>query len=373
MEQEKKEDLEEPPPHGNSLQISKFISNTSSLKKELSKKKIILTENEIKEIEEVIKKYPMRINSHYLSLIKEKGDPIWNQCIPKIDEIRNTIGEEDPLREENGIPFLTHRYPDRCLLIVSNTCAMYCRFCTRKRKIGEILKNPSRKDISKAISYIKKHKEIRDVILSGGDPLLLSDKLLEEILIELRKIPHIEMIRIGTRVPCVMPERITENLCNMLKKYNKDPQLYINTHFEHPIEITTESKSACEKLIDSGIPLGNQSVLLKNVNDKPEIFKELNQKLLSIGIKPYYLYQPDLVIGTAHFRGPVKKGLEIIKAIRGFTSGMAVPQFVIDSPGGGGKIPLLPKYASIKKDGSVKMRNYQNKKFNYPAEINEFS
>jgi lysine 2,3-aminomutase len=368
MEQDKQNNLDEPP-DPSYLQTPKFISDIIQLKKELSKKNIFLSEDELKKIEKVTKKYPMRINSYYLSLIKEKEDPIWNQCIPKIDEIENTAGEEDPLREENGIAFLTHRYPDRCLLMVSNTCAMYCRFCTRKRKVGEVLKNPSKKDISKAISYIKKHKKIRDVLLSGGDPLLLNDKFLETILIEVRKIPHIEMIRIGTRVPCVMPERITDKLCNMLKKYNKNPQLYINVHFEHPREITKESKIACEKLIDAGIPLGNQSVLLKNVNDKPGVIKELNQKLLSIGVRPYYLYQPDLVKGTAHFRGPVKNGLKIIRELRGFTSGMAVPQFVIDSPGGGGKIPLLPKYASLKKDGSVKMKNYQNKEFHYPADI----
>lgn len=369
MEREKKESLDEPPPNTNYLQTSRFISDMNLLKKELSKRNIFLSDDEIKEIGEVTKKYPMRINSYYLSLIQEKGDSIWNQCIPRIEEIENTAGEEDPLKEENGIPFLTHRYPDRCLLIVSNTCAMYCRFCTRKRKIGEILKNPSKKDILKAISYIKKHKEIRDVLLSGGDPLLLNDKFLESILIEVRKIPHVEMIRIGTRVPCVMPERITDKLCNLLKKYNKDPQLYINIHFEHPREITKESKVACAKLIDAGIPLGNQSVLLKNVNDKLGVIKELNQKLLSIGVRPYYLYQPDLVKGTAHFRGPVKNGLRVIRELRGFTSGMAVPQFVIDSPGGGGKIPLLPKYTSLKKDGSVKMKNYQNKEFNYPADI----
>jgi lysine 2,3-aminomutase len=369
MEQEKKESLDEPPPNTNYLQNSRFISDIIQLKKELSKKNIFLSKDELKKVEKVTKKYPMRINSYYLSLIKEKEDPIWNQCIPKIDEIENTLGEEDPLKEENEIPFLTHRYPDRCLLMVSNTCAMYCRFCTRKRKVGEVLKNPSKKDIHKAISYIKEHKEIRDVLLSGGDPLLLNDKFLENILIEVRKIPHVEMIRIGTRVPCVMPERITDKLCTLLKKYNKNPQLYINTHFEHPREITKESKIACAKLIDAGIPLGNQSVLLKNVNDKPGIIKELNQKLLSIGVRPYYLYQPDLVKGTAHFRGPVKNGLRIIRELRGFTSGMAVPQFVIDSPGGGGKIPLLPKYASLKKDGSVKMKNYQKKIFNYPPDI----
>lgn len=362
MEQETPQNSDEPP-----LIQQTFISDVETLKRKLLEKNIVLTDGELNEIKEVIEKYPMRISAHYFSLIKNKNDSIWNQCIPRIEEIKITDGEEDPLREENGIPFLTHRYPDRCLLIVSNTCGMYCRFCTRKRKVGEVLKNPTMKDINKAIDYIKKHKEIRDVILSGGDPLLLGDKFLENILIELRKIPHIEMIRIGTRVPCVMPERITDKLCAMLKKYNKSPMLYLNTHFEHPDEINEKTQLACGKLIDSGIQLGNQSVLLKNVNDNPETIMKLNRKLLSIGVKPYYLYQPDPVKGTAHFRGKVENGIKVIKSLRGFTSGMAVPQFVIDSPGGGGKIPLIPKYTTINKDGSVKIKNYQNKNFIYPS------
>ncbi|MFH1613244.1 MAG: KamA family radical SAM protein [bacterium] len=354
------------PSVSNYLHLPKAISDVNLLKIALEKKSIFLTEKEIKNIEEVTKKYPMRINLHYLSLIKEKKDPIWNQCIPKIQEIEETEGEEDPLKEEGNTPFITHRYPDRCLLLVSNTCAMYCRFCTRKRKVGEVRKNPSIEDIRKAMKYIKEHTEIRDVIISGGDPLLLGDKTLEKILFELSQIPHLEMIRIGTRVPCVMPERITNELCQMLKKYNKQPILYINTHFEHPNEVTEQSKIACEKLIDSGIQLGNQSIVLKGVNDNPEIFKKLNQKLLSIGVKPYYIYQPDMVKGTSHFRGPVENGLNIIKGLRGHTSGMAVPHFVIDSPGGGGKIPLLPKYTTIKEDGTVEMTNYEGKKFTYP-------
>lgn len=342
------------------------VTSTNALISELSKKDIFLSSQEISNIEQVIQKYPMRISAHYLSLIQEKNDPIWNQCIPRIEEIVDPRGEEDPLKEENGIPFLTHRYPDRCLLLVSNTCGMYCRFCTRKRKVGEIAKNPSKRDINQAIGYIRNHSEIRDVILSGGDPLLLSEKNLENILKDLRTIPHIEMIRIGTRVPCVMPEIITDKLCNLLHKYNKRPPLYINTHFEHPSEITEQSRIACEKLIDSGIQLGNQSVILKGVNDSPEIFKELNQKLLSIGVKPYYIYQPDCVKGTYHFIGSVKKGLDIIRAIRGYTSGMAVPHFVIDAPNGGGKIPILPEYARINNDGSVSMKNYQDKPYFYP-------
>lgn len=360
---------EEEPPLLNSSHLidSPTITDINSLKKSLAKKHITLSDKETKNIEEVIKKYPMRISPYYFSLIKEKNDPVWKQCIPDIKEITDTRGEEDPLMEENKIPFLTHRYPDRCLLLISNTCAMYCRFCTRKRKVGEVRKNPSMKEIEKAIDYIREHKEIRDVILSGGDPLLVGDAFLEKVLIALRKIPHIEMIRIGTRAPCVMPERITPELCRMLKKYNRKPILYINTHFEHPDEITEQTERACSRLIDSGIQLGNQSVLLKGVNDKPEVFKKLNRKLLSIGVKPYYLYQPDPVKGTFHFIGPVENGIRIIKEdLRGHTSGMAVPHFVIDAPGGGGKIPLIPDYAKIQKDGSVKMKNYQNKEFKYP-------
>lgn len=364
---EKSKDEEPPLPKTSHLVDSPTIINIKSLKKYLKKKKIILSKKEIENIEKVIKKYPMRISPYYFSLIKKKNDPMWKQCIPDIKEITDTRGEEDPLMEEDTIPFLTHRYPDRCLLLISNTCAMYCRFCTRKRKVGEIRKNPTMKEIDRAINYIKAHKEIRDIILSGGDPLLLGDEFLEKVLIKVRNIPHIEMIRIGTRVPCVMPGRITPKLCKILKKYNRKPILYINTHFEHPDEITEKTEKACSMLINSGIQLGNQSVLLKGVNDKPGIFKKLNQKLLSIGIKPYYLYQPDPVKGTFHFIGPIENGIKIIKeGLRGHTSGMAVPHFVIDAPGGGGKIPLIPNYAQIQQDGSVKLRNYQDKKFYYP-------
>jgi lysine 2,3-aminomutase len=342
------------------------ISSVDVLARELSKKNIMLSDKEISDIKRVIEKYPMRINPHFFSLIKEKGDPIWNQCVPDIREIEDERGEEDPLNEENEIPCLTHRYPDRALLLVSNTCAMYCRFCTRKRKVGEVRKNPSMRDIEKAINYIRNHSEIRDVIVSGGDPLLLSDKRIDEILTELRTIPHIEMIRIGSRVPCVMPARITDSLCEVLKKHNKRPPLYINTHFENPMEITPESRAACEKLIDAGVQLGNQSVIMKGINFDADVFKKLNQGLLSIGVKPYYIYQPDPVKGTYHFIGPVEQGIKIIQAIRGHTSGMAVPHFVIDAPGGGGKIPLLPKYATINEDGSVDMKNYMQKEYHYP-------
>ncbi|MFH0808771.1 MAG: KamA family radical SAM protein [archaeon] len=356
---------EEIPP--DDINKTKTIISINDLVSELNRKNILLTKEEKEDIQKVIQKYPMRISEHYLSLIKEKSDPIWNQCIPRIEELTDTRGEDDPLKEENEIPCLTHRYPDRCLLLISNTCAMYCRFCTRKRKVGEVRKNPSKEDISQAIEYIRNNSKIRDVILSGGDPLLLSDERIEEILKELRTIPHIEMIRIGTRVPCVMPERVTKNLCKILHRYRNHPQLYINTHFEHPREITQASTIACERLIDAGIQLGNQSVLLKEVNYMPEIFKELNQKLLSIGVRPYYIYQPDLVKGTRHFIGPVEQGIKIIKSLRGHTSGMAVPHFVIDAPGGGGKIPMLPDYTKINEDKSISIKNYKDKEYFYPT------
>lgn len=315
-------------------------------------------------IREIIKKYPMRINSYYLSLIKEKDDPIWKQCIPDKRELMDMHGVEDPLCEETSspIPGLIHRYPDRVLLLISNQCAMFCRFCTRKRKVGDPFKRITKEQIMKGIDYIKMHTEVKDVILSGGDPLLLRDNLIEFVLKELRKIPHLKIIRIGTRVPCTLPQRITPELCEILKKYHP---LYINVHFNHPREITEEAKKACEMLADTGIPLGNQCVLLKGVNDKPEVMMELVQKLLEIRVKPYYIYQADLVKGTEHFKTKIKVGLDIIKSIRGFTSGMAVPHFVVDLPGGGGKVPLLPEYLIENKDGKITFTNYENKIFTY--------
>lgn len=329
------------------------------------------------ELKKICGKYPLRISSYYFSLIKEKEDGIYKQCIPSIKEIQDSYGAEDPLNEEpenqsrQGVPSLIiHRYPDRVLFRISNSCAMYCRFCTRKRKVGEENKIPSEKDFNKMLRYISDHEEIRDIILSGGDPLMLSTKKLEKILKEVRKINHIEIIRIGTRVPCTYPQRIIKdkNLQTILKENSNNPALYINTHFEHPMEITEESKNACEILTNLGIPLGNQSIVLKNVNDNPTTFMELNRKLLAMKVKSYYLYQPDLVKGTFHFICPVSKGLEIVKGLRGYTSGMAVPQFVIDSPGGGGKIPLLPEYTKTLDDGSVKITNYQGKHFEYIIE-----
>lgn len=322
------------------------------------------------EIKKICDKYPARISTYYFSLIKEKGDGIYRQCIPSPEEIMDFTGEEDPLLEESriqeGVPSLiTHRYPDRVLFRISNSCAMYCRFCTRKRKVGDPNKQPTWKEIAKALLYIKEHSEIRDVILSGGDPFMLQDLLLEKILNSVHSIISKRengIIRIGTRVPCVFPQRITPELCNILKRYHP---LYINTHFNHPDEITPESKKACGMLADAGIPMGNQTVLLKGVNDNPETMKKLMQGLVSMRVKPYYIYQCDPVKGANHFRTRVEKGLEIYKALRGYTSGLCVPPFVIDAPGGGGKIPLLPEYVQSIDNEKVVMKNYQGKEFEY--------
>ena len=325
-----------------------------------------LSPEEESEIREVIRRYPMRANPYYLSLIREKGDAIWSQCIPSKEELQDPDGLEDPLSEERDspVPGLVHRYPDRVLLMVSNYCAMYCRFCTRKRRVGDPRKYVPRAQIMEGIAYIKEHREVRDVIISGGDPLMLEDSQIEFVLKKLREIPHLEIIRIGTRVPVTLPQRITPELCEMLKKYHP---LYINTHFEHPDEITEESGRACGMLADAGIPLGNQSVILKGINDDPKTMKRLMQKLLMIRVKPYYIYQADLTKGTSHFRTKVKESLKIIEAIRGHTSGLAVPHLIIDAPGGGGKIPILPEYVLSVDDEKIVMRNYKGHLYEYPA------
>jgi lysine 2,3-aminomutase len=343
--------------------ISKSITNVDELNA------ICRCDIELSELKSVIKKYPMKINPYYLSLIRKKDDPIWKQCIPDKVELMDPTGLEDPLHEDidSPVPGLTHRYPDRVLLLVSNQCAMYCRFCTRKRKVGVPYKAITRKNLAKAINYIKEHREIRDVVLSGGDPLLLSTERLEPIIREIRNIKHVQIIRIGTRTLCTLPQRITKELCDMLKKYQP---LYINTHFNHPREITKETRKACEMLADAGIPVGNQTVLLKGVNDSPRVMKELVQKLLTIRVKPYYIYQADLTKGTNHFRTDVQEGVDIIKSLVGHTSGLCVPHFIIDSPGGGGKIPLLPQYGELSPNG-VKLKNYEGKVFWYPNPKNE--
>ncbi|MBU1711156.1 MAG: KamA family radical SAM protein [Proteobacteria bacterium] len=296
-------------------------------------------------LDEVVSTYPMRINSYYLSLIKKVGDPIWKQAVPDIQELEDNVCIPDPLDEENlsPVPNLIHKYPDRVLFLVTSQCAMYCRFCTRKRKVGTDRMQITRETISAGLEYIRKTPAIRDVLVSGGDPLLLEDDQLEGILKSLRSIPHVEIIRLGTRVPCTLPMRVTIRLAHMLKRYHP---IYINTHFNHPDEITPEASLACARLANAGIPMGCQTVLLKGVNDNPELIKKLMHKLLLIRVKPYYIFQGDMTKGTNHFRTTVESGITILKSLIGHTSGLAVPTYAIDAPGGGGKIPILPEYIS---------------------------
>jgi lysine 2,3-aminomutase len=315
-------------------------------------------------INAVCKVYPMRIPRYYYNLIQEVGDPIWKQSVPSINELLDEDSPEDPLHEEEDspVPRLTHRYPDRVLLLITDRCPMYCRFCTRKRMVGRT-SVISEKTIAMGIDYIRSHTEIRDVLLSGGDPLMVSNRKLEHIISSIRAIRHVEIIRIGTRFPCVLPSRITDDLCNMLKKYHP---IYVNTHFNHPNEITPQSREACERLAGAGIPLGCQTVLMKGVNDDPQILKELMHKLLMMRVRPYYLYQTDLTRGTNHFRTRVETGLQVMQALRGYTTGFAVPQFVIDAPGGGGKIPLMPDYVVKFDEKEIVLRNFEGKEYCYP-------
>lgn len=323
---------------------------------------IKFSEEEKKQLEDTMAKFPLSITPYYLSLIKKedyKNDPIFKQSFLDNRELIVTPEEmQDPLSEDidSPVPGITHRYPDRVLFLVSNVCAMYCRHCTRKRKVGDTDYIPGKSTIKIGLDYIRETPQIRDVLLSGGDPFLLSDDYLDWILTELRKIDHVEVIRIGTRTPVVLPYRITDDLVNMLKKHQP---LWINTHFNHPREITASSKEAIRKLADAGIPLGNQSVLLADVNDCPRIMKNLCHKLVANRVRPYYLYQCDLSEGLSHFRTPIGKGIEIIESLIGHTSGFAVPTYVIDAPGGGGKIPVMPNYIMSWSTNKVILRNYE--------------
>ena len=313
-------------------------------------------------LEETINTFPMRITPYYLSLIQADdyvNDPIFMQAFPSVAElIHERCDMKDPLAEDTDspAPCITHRYPDRVLFLVSNLCAMYCRHCTRKRRVGDVNAIPAVSEIKEGIAYIAGHPEIRDVLLSGGDPLMLPDSMLDWILTELQNIPHVEVLRIGSRVPVVLPYRITDELVAILKKHNP---LFLNTHFNHPREVTTSSKEALRKLADGGIPLGNQSVLLAGVNDCPRIMKKLVHKMVQNRVRPYYMYQCDLSEGIAHFRTPVGKGIEIIESLIGHTSGFAVPTYVIDAPGGAGKIPIMPNYLLSWSTNKVVLRNYE--------------
>ena len=301
------------------------------------------------------------ITPYFISLIDpdDPNDPVRIQIIPRAEEMQAfTAMMEDSLAEDrhSPVPGLVHRYPDRVLMLVTTQCASYCRYCTRSRIVGDPGQTFSRQEFEAQIEYLKRTPQVRDVLLSGGDPLVLAPKILEEILSRLREIPHIEIVRIGSRVPVFLPMRVTQELCDMLEKYHP---LWINIHINHPNEISQELADACDRMTRAGIPLGNQSVLLAGVNDCVHIQRELVQKTTRIRVRPYYLYQCDLVEGAGHFRTPVAKGIEIIEGLRGHTSGYAVPQFIVDAPGGGGKIPVMPNYQISASDHKIILRNYE--------------
>ena len=325
------------------------------------KKYIPLTPEEEEGVKRCLDTLRMAITPYYLSLIdvENPNDPVRKQAVPLSVELQRAASDqEDPLHEDGDspVPGLTHRYPDRVLLLMTDQCSMYCRHCTRRRFAGQTDSAVDTKQIDAAIEYIKNTPQVRDVLLSGGDALLISDEKLEYTIKRLREIPHVEVIRIGSRVPVVMPQRITPELVSMLKKYHP---VWLNTHFNHPNEITEESKRACELLADAGIPLGNQSVLLAGVNDCMHVMKKLVNDLVKIRVRPYYIYQCDLSVGIEHFRTPVAKGIEIIEGLRGHTSGYCVPTFVVDAPGGGGKTPVMPNYVISQNHNKVILRNFE--------------
>ena len=337
-------------------QVRNRITNIDQLKAVLP-----LTEQEEDALTDSLGMLRMAVTPYYMSLIdpEDPEDPVRKQAIPTAKETHVSPADLlDPLHEDSDspVPGLTHRYPDRGILMVTDQCSMYCRHCTRRRKAGETDKAYGRDTIQACIDYIRRTPTFRDVILTGGDPLLVSDEMLDWLLGELRSIPHLEIIRLGTRTPVVMPQRITENLCNIIRKHHP---IWVNTHFNHPFEITEASKTACERLADAGAPLGNQSVLLRGVNDDPYIMRELCHQLTRMRVRPYYIYQCDLSTGIEHFRTPVAKGIEIMEYLRGHTSGLAVPTYIIDAPGGGGKIPVMPNYLISMSDKKVILRNYE--------------
>lgn len=325
------------------------------------KKYIKLTPAEEEGVKQTLKTLRMAITPYYLSLINpdDPNDPVRRQAIPTgLETYRSAADLLDPLHEDSDspVPGLTHRYPDRVLFLITDQCSMYCRHCTRRRFAGQHDCESPAERIDKAIEYIAKTPQIRDVLLSGGDALLVSDQVLESIIKRLRAIPHVEIIRMGSRTPVVCPQRITPELVAMLSKYHP---IWLNTHFNHSNEITEESSEACARLANAGIPLGNQSVLLRGVNDSVEVMKKLMCNLVKIRVRPYYIYQCDLSMGLEHFRTPVSKGIEIIEGLRGHISGYAVPTFVVDAPGGGGKIPVMPNYLISQGVGKVILRNYE--------------
>lgn len=329
---------------------------------------IHLTEEQRSGVTAALSRFRMAITPYYAMLIDQNNpdDPILKQSVPSALELQSAPSDlDDPLYEDVDSPVhgLTHRYPDRVLFLITDQCGMYCRHCTRRRLAGQTDGRRSKAEVDAAIAYIRDHEEIRDVLLSGGDALLVDDSFLEYVLSEIRKIQHVEVVRIGTRAPVTLPQRVTPELCAMLRKYHP---LWMNVQFNHPAEITPESSRAIAMLVDAGIPVGNQSVLLKGVNDCPYIMKDLVQKLVAIRVRPYYIYQCDLTSGISHFRTSVTKGIEIMEFLRGHTSGFSVPQFVVDAPHGGGKIPVSPNYILSISPDRIVLRNYEGVIVSYP-------
>ncbi|HAE42875.1 MAG TPA: lysine 2,3-aminomutase [Clostridiales bacterium] len=337
-------------------QVRNRISDVEKLKKIIN-----ITPQEEDDINKVLQKFRLGITPYFAAQMDKEDHrcPIRMQAVPTIAETHFSDADMlDPLHEDEDSPTpgLTHRYPDRVLMLVTDQCSMYCRHCTRRRFAGHADHAVPTEKIDKAIEYIRNTPQVRDVLLSGGDALLISDDRLEYIIKRLREIPHVEIIRIGSRTPVVCPQRITDDLVNMLKKYHP---IWLNTHFNHPKEMTDETREACRKLADAGIPLGNQSVLLRGVNDCVHITKNLMHELVKNRVRPYYIYQCDLSLGIEHFRTSIAKGIEIIEGLRGHTSGYAVPTFVVDAPGGGGKTPVMPDYVISRSPHRLILRNYE--------------
>lgn len=320
-----------------------------------------LSELERKRIDRVSKVYRWAISPYYLSLVGEDYEycPIYRQAVPDLKELAPG-GSLDPMKEAqtSPAPCVTRRYPDRMIINVSNQCAMYCRHCQRRRNIGEQDRHACLEDITQALEYVAANPEIRDVLITGGDALLLSNHVLEFILSALQQIPHVEIKRIGTRVPVTMPQRITPELCDIIRKY---PPVYINTQFNHPLEITPDSKAACDRLIEAGVVLGNQAVLLRGVNDQPYVMRKLSQDLLKIRVRPYYIFHAKDVQGTRHFQTSITEGMDIIRSMRGHTSGLAVPTYIVNAPGGLGKIPVMPNHIMQCRKNKVVLRTWEGK------------
>lgn len=343
-------------------QIRNRISDVKVLNELLN-----LVQEEKEQIEEVGRRFRWSLSPYYLSLMDPDDSrcPIRRQAIPSIDEVQDESGEEDPMDEEHTspAPLITRRYPDRLIIYATNQCAMYCRHCQRRRNIGEVDHPSAKAELEQAMGYIRANPEIRDVLITGGDPFTLSDGAIDWILAELDSIPHVEIKRIGSRTPATMPQRITPGLCAVLEKHHP---IYINTHFNHPKEVTGDALTACRRLAKAGIPLGNQSVLLKGVNNNPHVMKKLNQELLRIHVRPYYIFHAKQVKGTTHFVTSIQEGMEIMEYLRGQTSGLAIPTYIVNAPGGKGKTPILPNYIISWGKDYVIIRNWEGEAIRYP-------